>query len=148
MSRQRTSAGDIHSRERMNQALQLRKAGASLDQVAKQCGYGSRSSAWKALRRAMAELPRENAEEYRSLELARYDELLLAWWQRAKKDIGAAHLVLKIADQRARLLGLNIEPVAIPEVHTILREVPQGYLREPEPASSNGAKPQAELTTT
>lgn len=138
---QYTNVKDINSRERMNLALSLRKAGATLDQIAKQCSYGSRSSAHKALKRAMAELPRENAQELRDLQVARYDELLVAWWQRAKKDITAAHLVLKIEDQRARLLGLNMEPTVEP-VRVLIREIPQGYLGEPEPAEHrNGAKP-------
>lgn len=145
---QYTNAKDINSRERMNLALSLRKAGATLDQIAKQCSYGSRASAHKAIKRAMAELPRENAQELRDLEVARLDELLLAYWQRAKKDINAAHLCLKISERRCRLLGLDLEPMAPGQPETIIREVPVGYLANLlEAGSSNGAKPQ-ELTTT
>lgn len=129
MSRDRTSQRDINSRERQNQALGLRKAGATLEQISQACGYGSRSTAHKAIKRALAELPRENAEELRALEVARLDELLMAYWQRAKKDVNAAHLVLKIASQRAQLLGLNIDPAeAETRSITVIREVPSGWL--------------------
>ena len=127
----------------MDQALQLRLAGNTLESIAQKCGYGSKASAHKAIKRAMAELPVEHAEELRDLQVARYDELLVAWWQRAKKDINAAHLVLKIEDQRARLLGLNMDPTVEP-VRVVIREIPSGYISEP--ASSNGAKPQEQLT--
>src|SRR6266567_7459425 len=128
MSKQRTSIRDINGRERMNLALSLRKAGATLDSIALQCGYGSRSSAHKAIRRAMAELPRENAEELRELEVMRLDELLLSYWQRAKKDINAAHLVLKIAEQRAKLLGLFATPESIETPYLLVQELPPTYL--------------------
>ncbi len=145
---QYTNAKDINSRKRMDLALQMRIAGHSLAQISAACGWGSKASAHKAIKRAMAELPVEHAEELRDLQVARYDELLSAWWDRAKKDSYAAHLVLKIEDQRARLLGLNMEPTVEP-VRVLIREIPQGYLREPEPASTNGAKPiTQELTTT
>ncbi len=143
MSKHSTAPSDINARERMNQALSLRKAGASLDQVATACGYASKSGAHKAIRRALSELPRENAEELRALELARLDELLMSYWQRAKKDVNAAHLVLKIAAQRAQLLGLNIEPkFAEQQTQVIVREVPAGFLKLDEPApSTNGSSP-------
>ncbi len=128
MSKQRTSIRDINARERMNMAVGLRKAGATLDQISAACGYGSRSSAHKAIRRAMMELPVENATELRALECLRLDELLLAYWPRAKKDINAAHLVLKIAEQRAKLLGLFATTESIEIPYLSVQEVPFGYL--------------------
>lgn len=129
MSKARTSVNDINARERMNQALSLRKAGATLDAISKACGYGSRSSAHKAIRRAMNELPRENAEDLRQLELERLDELMLAHWRNAKVDVQAGHLVLKIIAQRCTLLGLNIDPSVSEARNTVvIREVPMGYL--------------------
>lgn len=129
MSQHSTSQRDINARERMNQALNLRKAGATLDQISTACGYGSRSSAHKAIKRAMAELPRENAEDLRELEAARLDELLMSYWQRAKKDTNAAHLVLRIMERRARLFGLDFEaqPQGMPQTSVIVREVPAGF---------------------
>lgn len=129
MSRDRTSQRDINSKERQNLALSLRKAGATLEHIRVQCGYGSRSSVHKAIRAALDALPKENAQELRALEVARLDDLLLAYWQRAKKDIGVAHLVLKIAERRSRLLGLDLEPETRDSGHfVVVREVPAGYL--------------------
>ena len=76
----------------------------------------------------MSELPRENAENLRQLEVARLDELLLAWWQRAKKDVQAANFVLRVGERRSRLLGLDVEPQAVESSRVIIREVAMGYL--------------------
>ncbi len=138
---QYTNPKDINSRERMNLALSLRKAGATLDAISQQCGYGSRSSAHKAIKRAMAELPRENALELRELEVMRLDELLLSYWQRAKKDINAAHLVLKIAEQRAKLLGLFATPESIETPYIIVQEIPYHYFGD-QKSVQNGHIPE------
>ncbi len=69
----------------------------------------------------------------------RLDELLVSYWQRAKKDVAVAYLVLKIVDQRARLLGLNIESEEVEKPMIVIREVPGGYLGEDDKPLSNGA---------
>ncbi len=136
MSKQRTGVNDINSRERMNQALGLRKAGCTLDMIAQQCGYGSKSSAHKAIRRAMSELPVENALELRALEVQRLDELMQSHWGRAKKEIPSAYLVVKIIETRCRLLGLNVENDATPLAPQVLiREIPNQYLSGPTPGA-------------
>ena len=139
MSKQRTAPRDLLARERMTRALDMRKSGATLEAISNACGYGSRSSAHKAIRRALAELPVENATELRQVECLRLDELLVSYWQRAKKDVAVAYLVLKIVDQRARLLGLNIESEEVEKPMIVIREVPGGYLGEDDKPLSNGA---------
>lgn len=129
---QYTTPKDINSRVRMDQALSLRKAGCSYDAIAKACGYSSRSSARKAVIRAMHELPKENAEELRALQMAQLNELLMAHWSLAKKDVGRAHLCLKILAQQADLQGLRIEPQKLPEPKTVIRLIPAGLLPDLE----------------
>src|SRR5258708_14885394 len=121
MSKQPTAPRDLLARERMTRALDMRKSGATLEAISNACGYGSRSSAHKAIRRALAELPVENATELRQVECLRLDELLVSYWQRAKKDVAVAYLVLKIVDQRARLLGLNIESEEVEKPMIVIR---------------------------
>ncbi len=139
MSKQRTAPRDLLARERMTRALDMRKSGATLEAISNACGYGSRSSAHKAIRRALAELPVENATELRQMECIRLDELLKAYWQRAKEDISAAYLVLRIAEQRAKLLGLQVEAEEVERPYVVIREVPNGFLGEDDKPLSNGA---------
>lgn len=125
MSKQRTSQRDINAKERQNQALSLRRTGLSLAQIATACGYQSKSSAHKAIRAALKELPMQNAEELRTLEAQRLDDLQAAWWLRAKKDVGALHAVLRIMEQRARLFGICLEPTEVDKPKVVIREIPQ-----------------------
>ncbi len=59
----------------------------------------------------MKEYPREDAVAARDLEADRYDQLQRAIWAKCLKgDTWAIDRALKLMDQRARLLGLNLPP--------------------------------------
>ncbi len=112
--------------ERRQQALELRKGGASYRAIAARLGVNEKT-AWqdvqKALR-ALAALEQASAEEYRALELARLDNLQAAHWRMAMQgNIKSTQIVLRIMERRARLLGLDIQPGAdLPaELDIILR---------------------------
>lgn len=112
--------------ERESRVVELRRAGATFDVIAQVVGYGSSAGAYKAFRRALDRtLVDSGTEECRELELLRLDRLQEALWTRAVGgDIPAIGSVLRIMDQRAKLLGLyaplqtvvgvqQVDPVAV-----------------------------------
>jgi hypothetical protein len=101
-------ANQIASHERKLQALELRKAGATFQQIADQLGYRSASGAFNAVKAALKATLREPADELRELELTRLDAMLLPLWRRVQSgDEKAVDRVLRIMERRARLLGLD-----------------------------------------
>jgi hypothetical protein len=109
--------------ERRARAVELRKTGATIAQVAaaiakefNDSNYGN-SQAFKDIDVVSLQLFREqfshHSETLRELELQRYDDLLLKL--QPKLDKGEAQAVtaaVKISQQRCRLLGLE-EPIMI-----------------------------------
>jgi hypothetical protein len=90
------------------QALDMRLAGASYDEIARQLGYADRSGAWRAVEGELRELRHEKAREVISLELARLDLLMAsAWTDALAGDRHALAAVLRIMERRARYLGLD-----------------------------------------
>lgn len=81
--------------------------GCSYDEIARQVGFSHRGSAHRAVSRALAEREAEDIDNLRALECARLDALQTAHWPRALDgDVRAAAVVLRIMEQRSRLLGL------------------------------------------
>jgi len=108
MSQPKTDQQAIEVAERRRKAVELRKAGASFDDIAVQCGYKDRSGAYRAVKAALKDITREPAEELLTLELARLDAMLLGLWADARKgNVMKIDRVLKIMDRRAKLLGLD-----------------------------------------
>jgi hypothetical protein len=107
--RRRASDRVVPDRER--QALELRKAGATYAQIAKQLGYANEGGAHKAVGRALnVAIKQRNivAEDVRELELQRLDQMLLGLWADAKAGKWhAIDRVLKIMERRSAYLGLD-----------------------------------------
>jgi hypothetical protein len=100
---QQVKAVDKHA-----QALRMRQAGASYDDIARVLGYRSPSGAYNAIQSAMKKTLQEPADELRLLELSRLDEALKAIWGDVKKgSLFAIDRFLKISERRSRLLGLD-----------------------------------------
>ncbi|TCO47314.1 hypothetical protein [Actinocrispum wychmicini] len=94
--------------ERRGRALELRKAGASYEQIAQQCGYSHRATAHRAVTQALASVADELAADVRTLELSRLDSMLMGLWRAARDgDASAVDRVLKIMERRAKILGLD-----------------------------------------
>ena len=92
---------------RQAKAVELAQAGHDYDSIAREVGYANRGTAWRTVQTALRERVAEGVEEYRRVELERLDALHRAHWARALSgDLTAAHVVLRIIDQRIRLLGL------------------------------------------
>jgi len=108
MGESKASANRIAAAERRGQALALRKAGIGYPAIARQLGYAGPSGAYKAIVTALRALTREPAEELRTLELARLDELLAGLWADARQgNVAKVDRVLKVMARRAALLGLD-----------------------------------------
>lgn len=123
-------ARDVNRAARVTRAIEMRKSGYIWEEIAQACGWGSKASAYNAVNDYLKTLMREPAEELRSLELLRLDELLRALWPQATRqmaeaaeddedaargrrrqngpDLWAVDRALAIMERRAKLLGLDI----------------------------------------
>jgi len=103
----------IQAKERQRQALELRKAGATYEDIASKLRYASATGAHKAVVRAMQAIIEEPAQEVRKIEIERLDRMLLSVWGQVRDgNLGAIDRVLRIMERRARLLGLDAPTVA------------------------------------
>jgi hypothetical protein len=119
--------------ERDTKCMELRRAGLQWDAIAKQLGYSSPGHAHDRFMVLMKEYPREAVDEAREVELHRYDQLQDAIWAQCvnsdeKNQHWAIDRVLKLMDQRARLMGWN-KPVR-QEVSVITENAVDTAIRE------------------
>lgn len=114
----------ISAVEKERQCLELRKAGATFEQIAKEVGYKFPSGAEKAIRRALKKTIQQPADDLRKLMILRLDRMLLAIWPSIQTgDTKAILAALKIEERRARLLGLD-SPSRV-EVHDWRKQAEQ-----------------------
>lgn len=101
----------VPSEERLaleKRTLDLRRAGATYQEIADELGYKNRGTAYKALRRALGRTLQDSADNLRELEAARLDQLQLGSWKAAMRgDPKAVANVLRVMERRAKLLGLD-----------------------------------------
>lgn len=98
----------LNAVDKQVRALELRKAGLTLEQIANELGYASKSGAAKALSAALQKTIQEPADELRTLESQRLDALLHSLWNNALSgDTRAIDTCLRVMDRRAKLLGLD-----------------------------------------
>lgn len=98
---------EIDARLKEAKVFELRIQGFTFEQIAREVGFSGPSGAWQAYQRIKEQMIFEPLEELRQLELMRLDELQHALWDRALDcDLPAANCVLKIMDQRAKLMSL------------------------------------------
>ena len=108
MGEREASEKRIAAVERQARAINLRKAGAGYEVIARELGYAGPSGAHKAVATALRAVFREPARELVDLELARLDALLAGLWADAcKGNVAKIDRVLKIMARRAALLGLD-----------------------------------------
>ena len=101
----------IAVRQKGQQAIRLRMAGATIAQIASQLGYASEAGAYKAIMRELEATARdqgESTEAVRQLELKRLDQMQFPLWNQVLTgDQGAITTALRIQERRASLLGLD-----------------------------------------
>jgi len=102
---------NLVARMRGQQAIKLRMAGATLDDIAKQLDFKSAAGAYKSVMRelkATAQDMGEGTEAVRQLELKRLDQMQFPLWSQVLAgDIAATTTALRIQERRAALLGLD-----------------------------------------
>jgi len=106
----------VLARERERRAITLRMAGATYRQIGEELGV-SGQAAWGSVDRALRRVAKhtnEDAEKLRRIELRRLEKLHLLVWKEAlgkdtkiKARYAAIDRCLKIAERRARLMGLD-----------------------------------------
>ena len=105
---------DAAAAARALQALELRKAGATYEAIARQCGYAGKGAAYNAVQRELQRTMQEPADDVRTLELLRLDDLYRAMIPKAlrgdKDSTWYVDRCLTIMERRARLLGLDARP--------------------------------------
>jgi hypothetical protein len=159
MAEAKTSARRISADERRRKALQMRLAGATYEQIARapigpndpSPMYSSRKRAHEAVSTALKEIQDENkgnAEELRTLELARLEAMTMSLWPstRPTKQVAcdacgnvmwreptleAIDRVIKIMERRARYLGLDAggkadQSTGTDEARSMLQGVAEG----------------------
>ena len=122
--------GDRHSAparltaaQRADEALRLRLLRLPYRTIAERVGYASPSSAYRAVERALKNLPRENATALRDQELEALDVAQRSIMRMVLSGhLGAIDRMLRIMDSRARLAGLYAMPAetGVDEFKTVL----------------------------
>lgn len=106
----KTSPAQLETEAKQIRALELHKQGHSYELIAQEVGYVSRSGAYNAVMSALDKARYEPAEELRKLEIERLDNMLAAVWDTAMTgDPNAITTALRIAERRARMLGLDLK---------------------------------------
>lgn len=89
-------------------ATAMRLAGARYDDIAQALGYNSRQAVHDAVQRMLRDLPAENPEHIKNMEMARLDRLQQGLWPLALNgNQGAIDRILRIMERRAKLLGID-----------------------------------------
>lgn len=102
-----TTAQKLSAQQRRAKALQLRLAGASYRRIAEEGVYSNSGTACREVKKALAEVTEESAQDVLRMELERLDTAQMAIWAAVRSgDVFAIDRMLKIMDMRARFLGL------------------------------------------
>lgn len=97
-------------------AVELRMEGKTFDEIAQECGYKNRQSAFDAVKRALLSIVREPAKELLTLDLERLDKMWGIHFLNAQAgDVQALSACMKIMERRAKLLGLDVQPEKDPD---------------------------------
>ena len=104
----KSSANHLNAAERQRRALELRRSGCTLQEIADQLGYAGPSGARRAIETALEKTLSHEARALRVLESERLDRLQRGLWPKAEQgDIKAVEAVLKIMSRRAKLFNLD-----------------------------------------
>lgn len=109
--------------------LELRRAGATFDAIAKTVGLANKGSAQKAYQRALKATggPEMSRDQAREQEVDRLDRLLTAVWPAAMKgDLQAVRQALQISRHRTYILGLALTPTRIASLEDMGSDRDQG----------------------
>jgi len=106
--------------EQMKTCLAHRIAGLSYDQMAVETGLAY-TTCRKAVKEALAQSVTEMADEVRSIEMQRLDEMLMAHWPE-RGEPRHADVIMKLMDRRSKYLGLDVPQTDLMDAAQALRE--------------------------
>lgn len=103
-----SSADMIKATDRQRRALELRVAGKSLPEIAKELGYKDHSGARAAISAGLKKTIQEPADELRQIEAARLDVAIDAIWEGVRMgNLRVIDTLLKLMQRRAALFGID-----------------------------------------
>lgn len=119
---QKTGSKAIQALERSMKALELRKAGATYENIAQMLGYSSKSTAFSAVNRLMQTAKREGSKEAFEIELRRLDDLFMTLWPLARQgEMPAIDRCLRIMERRAKMLGIDAPDRSQQQIQQVIR---------------------------
>lgn len=107
---------------RKSEAVRHFRNGCTFDQIAKKVGFANRGTAHRVVTQAYTERIADDIDAHRALEVCRLDAVQAEMWDVMDKStaagerIAAANVILKVIDQRSKLLGLYDHPPAPPQM--------------------------------
>src|SRR4051794_21760522 len=97
-------AVEILLAQKAQRALDMRLGGKTYREIADELGYKNPGGVYEIVRKAIAKITRDSAEDLRALETQRLDKLLGAVWPIAMTgDVAAVDRVLRIQERRANV---------------------------------------------
>lgn len=101
---------DLNAVEREKLAVSLRMQGCDFDRIADECGYGSRASAYKAWKRALARIPAPAVADARKRMASAYDAARQGLWpQFIAGDTEAVKAWVLMDKSERELFGLDVQ---------------------------------------
>ena len=98
----------IDAQQKQQQAMELRMAGRTWQEIADHLGYASHTGAYEAVKVALSRSNHEAAEDYRSLTIGRLTKILQIHWPlRHHADNNSTRLCLQTIKDMREVLGLD-----------------------------------------
>ena len=98
----------IDAQQRQHQAMELRMAGRTWQEIADHLGYKSHTGAYEAVKVALSRSNHEAAEDYRSLTIGRLTKILQVHWPlMLQADNNSTRLCLQTIKDMREVLGLD-----------------------------------------
>jgi hypothetical protein len=147
-----TKPSTLGHTERRRQAVDLRRRGLTFEAIGKEMGGITAQAAHALVTRALEEFRTDTAEaveDHRKLELARLERIVEIMWPQVEEGRGdAVDRVLKVAQRKAALLGLDLKTPEAVNNHLHVHATPHPENADPtimvllrEWATKGGAKP-------
>jgi len=129
----KSSKRRIEAKEKQKQALQLRLAGVTFDEIAERLGYAQKSGAWHAVAKALNDIPKREAMDYKLLNLERLNRAILALWSKVlSADLQAILALVRIVAEINKLTGAY-EPLKL-DITEHIREMAKQEGWDPDEA--------------
>ncbi len=113
---------------RSAEAIELRKAGWTNEEIAANLGYSSANAVSSDISATLRRVTYSAAEEYRNLNLERLEVGIRAIWEKyVAGDYAAIDRVIKLIDREAKLLGLDPQQATLNiDNRTQVMNIPEG----------------------